>query len=110
MIKDKYLGNREVGRDIPALRELISGSSIEEVEVKAKEVFGGDSTEWRKTVLYLCHRYSGLRLNEVGRCFVIGESALSQSSRRFQEELSKDKKLKRKIKQIKKPDIAKCVD
>ncbi len=34
MIKDRYLGNKKVGRDIPALRELIRGPAIEEMEVR----------------------------------------------------------------------------
>jgi len=91
-----------VGQDVPALRELIPGHSIEEVEIKTKEVFGGESRRGKKAMLYLCHRYSGLALSEIGGYFGIGESAVSQSSRRFQEALSKDTKLKRKIEQIKK--------
>lgn len=100
VIKDKYLGNRKGGRDIPALRELTSGPSIEEIEIKTKEVFGSESRLGKKAMLYLCHRYSGLALREIGRYFGIGESAVSQSSRRFQQALDKDTKLKREIEQI----------
>jgi len=102
MIKNRYLKNRTVERDVPALRELTKGPSMGEVEVKVKEVFGDESTMAKKVMLYLCHRYSGMRLKEIGDYFGIGESAVAQSSYRFQLMLDKDTNLKRKIEQIRK--------
>ncbi|MGQ9604508.1 MAG: transposase [bacterium] len=101
MIKDKYLKNKKVERDVPALRELASGPSIKEVAVKAKEVFGSKPELEKKATLYICHRYTGLKLKDIGKYFGIGESAVSQSSRRFQDELNKDRTLRRKIDQVK---------
>lgn len=44
--------------------------------------------------IYLCHKYSGAKLKEIGEQFGIGESAVSQASRRFAQELGRDKKLR----------------
>lgn len=52
-------------------------------------------------MVYLCHRYSGLCLKEIGSYFGISESAVSQISRRFEQILDKDIKLKLKIEKIK---------
>ncbi len=54
----------------------------------------------KKVSLYLCHKYSGARLKEIGDIFDIGESAVSQTSRLFSIKLGKDRKLKTKINNI----------
>ena len=56
----------------------------------------------RKMKLYLCHRYSGIKLNEIGACFDIGESGVSQTSRRFSEHLKNDKKVRKATAIVKK--------
>ena len=50
--------------------------------------------------IYFCHRYSGASLKEIGKIFGIGESAVSQASRRFAMRATKDSKLKRIIEKI----------
>jgi hypothetical protein len=50
--------------------------------------------------IYLCHRYSGARLKEIGAYFVIGESAVSQASRRFAIKMAKDDKLIKAMEKI----------
>ena len=52
--------------------------------------------------IYLCHRYTGARLLEIGNLFGIGESAVSQNSRRFSEKLSRDRELRNVTKLVKK--------
>jgi REP element-mobilizing transposase RayT len=94
-IKEKHLTSRKPDRDLPALRELTK-ASIPEILKKAEALFGEDSSLSRKATLYLCHRFSGRTLKEVGSYFGIGESAVSQASRRFAESLEHNNELRRK--------------
>ncbi len=45
-------------------------------------VFGNDSALDRNVMMYLCRRYTGARLKDIGQFFGIGESGASQASRR----------------------------
>jgi REP element-mobilizing transposase RayT len=98
-IKDKYLSGKEADRDIPALREL-KKVLIEDIIKEVEAVFKGKHSLSKKAALYLCHKYSGRTLKEIGDYFGIGESGVSQSSRRFSKELEANKKLSKKVNSI----------
>ena len=51
----------------------------------------------RNIKIYLCKRYTGEKLKGIGVYFWIGESGVSQASRRLKDKFRTDKKLKRKI-------------
>jgi hypothetical protein len=94
-IQERYLTSRKSNRNLPALREL-SKACIPEI-LKETESFFGDRALARKAALYLCHRFSGRSLREIGSHFAIGESAVSQASRRFEKNLEQDRELRRKL-------------
>ncbi len=98
-IKDKYLSGKKKDRNLPALRELTK-TKIEEIIRWVEAALGKNEVLSKKAAIYLCHRSSGRTLREIGRHFGIGESAVSQTSRRFTALLDKDKKLNKKIKDI----------
>ena len=54
--------------------------------------------------IYLCHRFSGTKLKEIGAQFGVKESAVSQSGRRFASGLEKDKKLQELVTDLGKQD------
>lgn len=54
----------------------------------------GNNRILRKVGIYLFHKYSGAKLKEIGARFGIGESAVSQASRRFVVEIESDQDLK----------------
>lgn len=56
----------------------------------------------RNAKIYLCQRYTGEKLKSIGGYFGIGESDVSQASRRLKDKFRTDKKLKRKISKIEK--------
>jgi REP element-mobilizing transposase RayT len=101
-IKDKYLNSKKVDRNLPALAELTTWPTVQEISNEAKAVWGEDTALSKKATLYLCHRYSGRTLKEIGNYFGIGESSVSQASRRFKLTLDNDRKLRRKIQHISK--------
>jgi len=51
----------------------------------------------RSLKMFLCQIYTGEKLKDIGTHFGIGESGVSQASRRIVDKISKDKKLKRKV-------------
>ena len=95
-IRDKYLSGKKTDRNQPALRELTK-TSINEIIREVEVALGKNEVLSKKVAIYLCHRYSGRTLREIGGYFGIGESAVSQTSRRFSVLLEKDKKLNKKV-------------
>ncbi len=71
---------------------------FEEVEL----VFTKDKVLARNINMYLCQRYTGKKLKEIGLHFGIGESGISQACKRVAQKTEKDKKLKKKIVRLKK--------
>jgi chromosomal replication initiation ATPase DnaA len=55
----------------------------------------------RQVKLHMCHRYSGIKLREIGKHFGIGESGVTYASRRIGMKAEKDKKLREIIKTVK---------
>jgi len=50
--------------------------------------------------MFLSQRYTGEKLKDIGTRFEIGESGVSQVSRRVTDKIKKDEKLKTKIDKI----------
>jgi len=96
-IKDKYLKYKTGDRNLPALRALSTRPSIEKIEKEVESVFGANNPLLKKVKLYFCHRYSGKKLKEIGTHFDIGESGVSQSSRRVSLNMGTDKRLRKQI-------------
>ena len=101
-IKDKFLGKNKHDLNLPTLRALSNRPDIEQIIETVDSVIGSNDKLSRQIKLYLCHRYSGRKLKEIGTYFDIGESGVSQTTRRVSDKLRKDKKLTRKINRIKK--------
>jgi putative transposase len=99
-IKDKYLIDKKGDRNLSELRAFSTRPVIEEIEKEVESVFGSDNALSKKVKLYFCHRYSGKKLKEIGTYFGIGESGVSQSSRRISLKISADKRLREQIMQI----------
>jgi len=99
-IQEKYITSAKNDRDVPALRKLSRRKTVEEIHAAVEAELGNNQQMTRKVALYICHRYSGRKLKDIGQYFSIGESAVSQSSRRLEATLLKDKKLRKRIEEI----------
>ena len=66
-----------------------------------ENIFGGNRISKNATI-YLCHKYSGAGLKEIGEVFGVKESAVSQASRRFAQVLERDKELLVQIEKVRK--------
>lgn len=96
-IKDKYLSGKKPDKNLPALRKLFKKISMQDIFAEVESVLGKQPALARNVKMFLCQRYAGKKLNEIGTVFGIGESGVSQASRRVNDKIRKDKKLKRKI-------------
>ena len=101
-IKDKFLGKKKQDRNLPALRSLANRPDIEKISETVDSVIRSNNKLARQIKLHCCHKYSGKKLKEIGACFGIGESGVSQTSRRISEKLKTDKRLRRKLNLIEK--------
>ncbi|MDA8404756.1 MAG: hypothetical protein M0Z56_11285 [Desulfobacteraceae bacterium] len=99
-IKSAYLKDKKKDRGLPALKEVSEKPVIEAIVLAVESVFGAATPLSKQAALYVCHRYSGKTLGEIGRYFSVGDSGVSQASRRFLEKLNKDKKLQNDMEKI----------
>ena len=67
-----------------------------------ESVFGKQPPLARNVKMFLCQKYTDKKLKDIGTYFGIGESGVSQSSRRVNDKIRRDKKLKRNITKIEK--------
>jgi putative transposase len=86
---------------LPALRQLISKPSPEQILKVIENDFATNNKLARQVGMYLCHRYSGKKIREIGELFGVGSSAVTEASRRLQERIEGDSKLKEAIQGVK---------
>ena len=96
-IKDRFLIGKQPDRELPALREMTNRPGLDGIEHVVDLVFQSDQKLARQVKLYLCHRYSGKRLREIGQRFGVSESGVTQASRRIGTKQQNDKKLRKLI-------------
>ena len=96
-IKEKHLSGKELDKEIPAFKELYEKVSADAIYKEVDNLFGRDEILARNIKIYLLKSYSGKKLKDIGKIFGIGESGVSQTSRRLSQRIEKDKKLKKNI-------------
>jgi len=101
-IKDNFLSAKRPDKELPALKELGKKTSMQDIVKEVELVFPEDKVLSRNVKMYLCQRYTGNKLKEIGFHFGIGESGVSQACRRVADKIEKDKKLKKKIERLEK--------
>lgn len=95
-VKALYLGHRRLKRrDVPAVRQILSGPSLEEIDRTVEETIENDPRLSKKFRIYFSHRYSGLSLSEIGKHLGMEGAAISQSSRRLRRAIAAESELRR---------------
>ena len=87
-------------RDIPALRELQGRPDIGKIKAAAAKAFPDSGRLARAAAIYLCHRFSGAKLQEIGGLFDITPSGVTQAGKRFDEAMKRDKVLEKKVLEV----------
>jgi putative transposase len=101
-IKDNFLSAKKPDKELPALKELVKKASMQDIFETVELVFTQNKALARNVKMYLCQKYTGKKLKEIGLQFGIGESGVSQSCKRVAQKIEKDKKLKKKIGRLEK--------
>jgi len=101
-IKGNFLSNKEPDKFIPALREFDEKVAMKEIFAEVEAVFGTGGAISRNVKIYCCQRHTGEKLKDIGACFGIGESGVSQVVRRIKDRMKNDKKLRKSISRIEK--------
>jgi putative transposase len=96
-ISERHLGEKRAERSVPAVKELATRPSMDEIIQKIKAVLGEKDELTRNISIYFCQRYSGAKLKEIGERFGISDAAVSQASRRLELKAEKDLELKKMI-------------
>ncbi len=99
-IRKKYLEGRGSDRDVPALRELKQRPDIKKIKEWSEKAFPGDGRQARAAGIYLCHRFSGVKLKDIGDLYGISESGVTQAGKRFEETMKKDSSLEKRVLEI----------
>ena len=99
--KEKWIGFKNVDpRNVPAMKRLMDKASLKRIDEIVDSVIGRKDIMFRKFCIYTSHQIVGYPLKEIGNHYGMRGSAASQSSRRFKEEISKNRELRRVEKDI----------
>ena len=60
-------------------------------------LFPEDLAKARRVGLYLCGRHTGLKPKEIGAAYGVGESAVTQASRRVAEEMKQNARVRKSV-------------
>ena len=101
-IKDNFLSAKKPDKELPALKKLVKKPSMQDIFKEVELVFAKDKVLSRNVKMYLCTRFTGNKLKEIGFHFGIGESGVSQACRRVADKIEEDKKLKKQIEKFEK--------
>jgi hypothetical protein len=105
-IKLEYLDGKEIdNRDLPALRKILTGPSLESIEKAVIKMVGRSHPLFRKICIYLSYRRSGLNLRELGEYFGMQRSTISQLSRRFAETIKGNQELRKVLSNLEKEGL-----
>ena len=94
------MDRKKSNRDLPDLKQFYEMPDIEEIIKQAAKVLSEDTALLKRVQIYLCHKFSGQKLKDIGYHFGIGVSGVSQANRRVALQIKDDKRLKRKIDKI----------
>ncbi|AMV73076.1 transposase [Desulfuromonas carbonis] len=95
-----HLSGVSPNRDLPGIQQLNSRWSIDDIVAAVEATLGAEKGLSRSVAIYLCHRHSGARLREIGERFGVGESAVSQGSRRTREKVAEEEGLRVRVERI----------
>jgi REP element-mobilizing transposase RayT len=99
-ITARHVSGKEADRNVPAVKKLSSRPTMDVIIQAVQSVSLTDKISVKASI-YFCHKYSGAKLKEIGNRFGIGESAVSQTSRRLALQIIEDKGLDKVIENLK---------
>lgn len=101
MVTSEHLSDKGVDRAVPGIRQFKSNPEPEEILKAVAVVMGENEKLARQMGMYLCHKYSGKKLREIGILFGVGETAIAEARRLLSRKLEKDKQLCKEVEKVK---------
>ena len=99
-IDREHLSDRRPDRNLPDLHTAATRVTVPRIREAMRIKFADDGNLTAKACIYLCHRHSGAGLREIGAQFGVGESTVSQTSRRFAQKMMVNGKLRERIDEV----------
>ncbi len=94
--KEKWIGFENADtRNVPTLKRLMDKPAFERIEEIVDSIIGRKDKMFKKFCIYTSHQITGYPLKEIGSHYGMRGSAVSQSSQRFKERISKSRDLKK---------------
>ena len=87
-------------RNIPSLRALKDGPSLDAIRERVRDVIGGEDGLSKKFCIHISHRFGEFSLKEIGAFYDMNESAVCQASRRFKARIMEDPAYKKLFREI----------
>lgn len=101
MVTSEHLSEKGVDRAVPGIRQFKSNPEPEEILKAVAAVIGENEKLARQVGMYLCHKYSGKKLREIGKLFSVGETAIAEARRLLSRKMEQDKKLSEEVEKVK---------
>jgi REP element-mobilizing transposase RayT len=96
-VREEFLKKVQADRELPALRQLADKPALETIRAAVEELFIDDRAMARRVGQYLCWRHTGLKLREIGAAYGVGDSAVTQASRRVAEEMEQSESVRKAV-------------
>jgi REP element-mobilizing transposase RayT len=95
-IQAQYVDQIKADRNLSVLRDTRGKTGADQIIAATEAVFG-EGNKAKKVAVHLCHRYSGLKLREIGTLFGIKDSGVSQASKRLEVEMERDDEIRKAV-------------
>ncbi len=99
-VRERFLKETPKDRELPALRQLADKPTLEAIRRAVEGICLNDRAKARRLAMYLSRHHTGLKLREIGAEFGVGESAVTQASRRVVDELRGSESMGECVEQI----------
>ena len=100
MIKGRYLAGKSDDKDLPGLKAFMPKPTMEDIEKHVDHATEDKKMFSRNVKIYLSQKHTGKNLDDIGRHFNIGGSAVCQAARRILEKIERDDVLKNALAEI----------
>ncbi len=94
------LSEKQLDRSVPELRQFKANPGPQEIIEAVNAVMGRNKKQARQVAMYLCHKYSGRKLREIGEVFTVGETAIAEARRLLSRKMEKDDELKAEVEKV----------
>lgn len=101
LVTSNHLAEKEVDRAVPGIRQFKTNPEPEDILKAVGAVMGEKAKLARQVGMYLCHKYSGKKLRDIGKLFGVGETAIAEARRLFSKRMEVDAQLCGEVEKLK---------